>query len=796
VGGTSSGNYTTSPEKASKTSMEIMAEYRKTISDNFQLGIGIGYQRHGEIKRYTDVEDANLKVDVKETKLYDSIPIYVTARYEFNKDGNIIPFIKANAGYSFNINRKNTNYYETINKNTGDIIDSDYLRHFTAKSGIYYSLGVGIGYKNFTFDVSYNVNTAKIESTNYLGQKNKGKGDYSRILFSLGYQYRFNNSYVPDYARNDRRKIFGKNKKTETDKVSLNDTAKENKENKKDYKNIKNNSVSNNIILKDELPKEQRDFYSGEVNNENSTSQNERPDTTNLPKFYIHTIYVSDELSLIKDKEKYKIIEQYENKELTVVDIRELGKKLNDEYLKAGYVTTRVMLPQQDINSGILQLAVVYGRIEEIILDDDTNRDRRKIFFAFNSGTGDVLNVKDTDHGIDNMNRLESNDVKMDIVPGDNFGYSKIIVKSNKAKKWRIKLGYDNTEENKEKIRTTIEFDDILGLNDSFYAYYKTDFKNLGKSKKNKNNTDTYSLGYSFPVKTWEISLNYSYSDEKTMNTGLVSTYEIQTKTKEYSLNIGKMLYRSNNVKLKLDLGIAIKNENTFIDSIRLESQERKFAVANVGISGILRLFGGMSSYNLTYYRGLSALGAKSEGDMEIGVMTESTVLSSDKKYQFDKIYGSFSWYRPFSISKQRFTFRTSVAGQYTEDNLFSSERISIGGFDTIRGYSHNISGDIGFYTRTEVSYILPKMTKSEMINNFLFKLRPYVAFDYGKIRDNFDDNGDRHGKITTASGYGAGVRYYGNLVNVDAGVIMGDKNLDGIGRDKYRSYVTASITF
>jgi hemolysin activation/secretion protein len=87
-------------------------------------------------------------------------------------------------------------------------------------------------------------------------------------------------------------------------------------------------------------------------------------------------------------------------------------------------------------------------------------------------------------------------------------------------------------------------------------------------------------------------------------------------------------------------------------------------------------------------------------------------------------------------------------------------------------------------------------MTKSEKINKFVFKLRPYVSYDYGKVRDNFDDNGDRHGKITTASGYGAGVRYYGNRVNVDVGVILGDKNIDGIGRDKYRSYITTSITF
>ena len=133
VGTTPRGSYTTSPESKSKSSHEIMVEYRKAITEQFQVGVGIGYQINGKIKEYTDVQDANLKVVVEDTKLYNSIPLYVTARYEFNKNGEWIPFIKANLGYSFNINNRNTNYYRTINKNNDEVLDSGYYVNFLPK---------------------------------------------------------------------------------------------------------------------------------------------------------------------------------------------------------------------------------------------------------------------------------------------------------------------------------------------------------------------------------------------------------------------------------------------------------------------------------------------------------------------------------------------------------------------------------------------------------------------------------------------------------------------------------------
>ena len=63
--------------------LELNTDY--LITENTELGAGIAYQNHGEIKKdLLDVEDKNLKVGVEPLKLYDSVPLSSTSVNPFN----------------------------------------------------------------------------------------------------------------------------------------------------------------------------------------------------------------------------------------------------------------------------------------------------------------------------------------------------------------------------------------------------------------------------------------------------------------------------------------------------------------------------------------------------------------------------------------------------------------------------------------------------------------------------------------------------------------------------------------
>lgn len=212
---------------------------------------------------------------------------------------------------------------------------------------------------------------------------------------------------------------------------------------------ISNLSFSKGNILKNELPKNEREFLENNKQQEENEELNQNVNTNNqnengeAPKFLIKRIYLRNttksEKPLVNPKKIKNIIQSYENKELDISDLRELVKKLNEEYVKKGYITTKIFLePNQNISEGIVKLVALEGKIEDIVIDNDTAKDKRKEFFAFTNERNKVLNISHIDNGIDNLNRVESVNAKLNIVPGEKQGYSKVIVETEKKEAYKI----------------------------------------------------------------------------------------------------------------------------------------------------------------------------------------------------------------------------------------------------------------------------------------------------------------------------------------------------------------------
>lgn len=164
-------------DKDAKFSYELAAEYRREVPYNFELGVGIAYQDHGKTKSRTrnGIEG--------QADLYDSVPLYVTARYNFKNSTEVTPYLKTNLGYSFNVNDGSIKA-----KYAGGEAKAD----LNAKNGLYYGVGGGLEYKNFVVDLSYQRNYSKVEGKNSQGiSVEKGNGDFDRVTLGLGYNFSF-----------------------------------------------------------------------------------------------------------------------------------------------------------------------------------------------------------------------------------------------------------------------------------------------------------------------------------------------------------------------------------------------------------------------------------------------------------------------------------------------------------------------------------------------------------------------------------------------------------------------------
>ncbi|MFV8534997.1 POTRA domain-containing protein, partial [Ralstonia pseudosolanacearum] len=103
-----------------------------------------------------------------------------------------------------------------------------------------------------------------------------------------------------------------------------------------------------------------------------------------------------------------------------------LTKGISQAILSRGYVTTRVLLPQQDLSTGTMRFVLVPGTIGQIRFAQADVRGTWKS--AFPSRSGDLLNLRDLEQGLEQMKRVASQDVDMQLVPTDVPGVSDVVI--------------------------------------------------------------------------------------------------------------------------------------------------------------------------------------------------------------------------------------------------------------------------------------------------------------------------------------------------------------------------------
>ncbi len=118
-------------------------------------------------------------------------------------------------------------------------------------------------------------------------------------------------------------------------------------------------------------------------------------------------------------------------------------KGLSQVILSRGYITTRVLVPEQDLSKGTLRLSLVPGVIHQLRFADAATRGTWKS--AFPARGGDLLNLRDLEQGLEQMKRVASQDVDMQVVPTETPGESDVVITVKRTKPWTAVASIDNS---------------------------------------------------------------------------------------------------------------------------------------------------------------------------------------------------------------------------------------------------------------------------------------------------------------------------------------------------------------
>lgn len=535
-----------------------------------------------------------------------------------------------------------------------------------------------------------------------------------------------------------------------------------------------NENEDERTILKQEQRSEQerlqKEFQQRE-DNFNQLKTEKQEISVDKVKFHISQINLEDNEKLLNEIEKEKILGKYLDRDLGSTDITNLITELTNRLIEKGYVTSTASLSENNnLNSETLNLKIISGKIEKIILNEDDSLDKLKKYFLVSTKEEKVLNVRDLDTTTENFNYLEANNMTMEIIPSDKENYSIIKLKNEMKDKFTISLLTNNYgEDNQNGIwrgGTSINIDSPLGIGDRVYFSYMTvhkkkadrSWKRTTESLKPgeilpigpkgydpakdtlpyKRELDLYNFRYTMKFRDYTLSLGSSRSENISSFYTPTTIYDMETMSSNFSVNLDKILWRNQKSKLSLGVGLKRKHNKSYIEDTLLS--DRILTIGDISLNGTTVFYGGIFGITLDYERGLRALGA-----------------SNTPKAEFKKYSLNLNYYKPIT---KKLVYRFNTLTSYSKDVLYASEKQSIGGVGSVPGYHRrgNIMGDRAIEIENELSY---KIIDSEKIG----RLSPYISYSYGTVRNN--KNPSIYGK-GYVSGASIGLRYSMKYLDID----------------------------
>jgi len=538
------------------------------------------------------------------------------------------------------------------------------------------------------------------------------------------------------------------------------------------FSNTFNENEDERTILRKEQRLEQERIQEKYENSKDSYQKDTKIEVDkNELKFYISKINLFDDENLLNEIEKENILSKYENKKLGSTDISNILVELTNRLIEKGYVTSTASLSENNnLNSETLNLKIISGKIEKIILNEDDSLDKLKKYFLVSTKEEKVLNVRDLDTTTENFNYLEANNMTMEIIPSDKENYSIIKLKNEMKDKFTISLLTNNYgEDNQNGIwrgGTSINIDSPLGIGDRVYFSYMTvhkkkadrSWKRTTESLKPgeilpigpkgydpakdtlpyKRELDLYNFRYTMKFRDYTLSLGSSRSENISSFYTPTTIYDMETMSSSFSVNLDKILWRNQKSKLSLGVGLKRKHNKSYIEDTLLS--DRILTIGDISLNGTTVFYGGIFGITLDYERGLRALGA-----------------SNTPKAEFKKYSLNLNYYKPLT---KKLVYRFNTLTSYSKDVLYASEKQSIGGVGSVPGYHRrgNIMGDRAIEIENELSY---KIIDSEKIG----RLSPYISYSYGAVRNN--KNPSVYGK-GYVSGTSIGLRYSMKYLDID----------------------------
>lgn len=383
-------------------------------------------------------------------------------------------------------------------------------------------------------------------------------------------------------------------------------------------------------------------------------------------------------------------------------------KRVQNAIIGRGYVTTRVLSAPQDLTRGTLALSLVPGQFRAAVFADPAKA-RATLGNALPVHSGKVLNLRDIEQGLENLQRVPTVTADIRIAPaegeGAQPGQSDLMIAWEQRLPVRASLSLDDSgsrSTGKLQANGTLSLDNALGWNELLYVSVgRGVFNGTGKS------TGSWTAHYDVPYDYWLFGATASAFDYRQNVAGAFESYEYSGESRNAEMRVDRLLLRNARFKLGAYGRGWWKESRNAIDDTEIQVQRRRTAGWEVGLNQKLFMGAATLDASAAYRRGTGAFNAlrspeelAHQFDPEIALEGTSRmrVVTADAQLNV-----------PFQLGQQRLRYTAAWRAQWNRSPLSPQDRFAIGGRYSVRGFDgeSSLSAERGWTLRNDLSLAL-----------------------------------------------------------------------------------------
>ena len=412
------------------------------------------------------------------------------------------------------------------------------------------------------------------------------------------------------------------------------------------------------------------------------------------PKVLVRSLRVTGE-TLFPEAELIAASGFRPSSQMDLHDLRAMAAKISDFYNRRGYFVAQAYVPAQDIQDGVVTIAVIEGRYGKVALDNHTNLSNHLAHSILGGLVGAPVASGPLERRLLLLSDIPGVVVGSTLSPGAEVGTSDLTVAVTPGPRFSGSLDGDNAGDPNSgsyRLGATLNVNDPTGHGDLLTLRGLSSFDGLNYGR----------AAYQLQIQDATVGVSYAALGYRLH--GPFSSLEAHGTAQVASVFASYPLVRSydNNLVLQANFdNRTFRDKEDAIASV-VDKTERAGAL---GISGDHHDGFGGGGWN-QFYLGYTF------GDLDI--RTPAALLVDQGGPRANGGYGKLS----YSVSRLQtlagpLAIYGLIRGQFASKNLDISEKMELGGAYAVRAYAEGlIYGDDGYVATVEARLRLPPMPR------------------------------------------------------------------------------------